>query len=230
MEQLQLREKEIFNTLKKIKKSNFVIIGGYAVNAYTLPRFSVDCDIVIKDRKELEKVEESLLDLGYRKEKNYSDKVSYGGNFERYEKELGNNFKVSVDILISEVFDRQTKAKFSADWVFGNSSLRNLQGKTISEQLKLRIINVDALFVMKLISCRQTDIRDIFLLINSVKDKKWTEKEVSERYDLKDRLSKALSKINSKQFKDELQGVFGMIDDKVFERNRKLISELRKDD
>src|SRR3989338_9201899 len=172
MEQLQLREKEIFNTLKKIKKSNFVIIGGYAVNAYTLPRFSVDCDIVIKDRKELEKVEESLLDLGYRKEKNYSDKVSYGGNFERYEKELGNNFKVSVDILISEVFDRQTKAKFSADWVFGNSSLRNLQGKTISEQLKLRIINVDALFVMKLISCRQTDIRDIFLLINS-KDKKW---------------------------------------------------------
>ena len=228
MEQLQLREKEIFNTLKKIKKSNFVIIGGYAVNAYTLPRFSVDCDIVIKDRKELEKVEESLLDLGYRKEKNYSDKVSYGGNFERYEKELGNNFKVSVDILISEVFDRQTKAKFSADWVFGNSSLRNLQGKTISEQLKLRIINVDALFVMKLISCRQTDIRDIFLLINSVKDKKIVKKEVSERYDIKDRLSKALSKINSKQFKDELQGVFGMIDDKVFERNKKMITELDK--
>ena len=107
MEQLQLREKEIFETLKKIKKSNFVVIGGYAVNAYTLPRFSADCDIVIKNRKELEEIEEALLELGYvknqvleharesklqdsrhRKEKNYSDEVPYEGNFERFEKEL----------------------------------------------------------------------------------------------------------------------------------------------
>jgi len=227
MEQLQLREKEIFETLKNIKKSNFVVVGGYAVNAYTLPRFSVDCDIVIKDSKELKKIEESLLELGYLREKNYSDEVPYEGNFERYEKELGNNFKVSIDILIGEVLDRQTKAKFSADWVFDNSVLRNLQGKTISEQLKLKIVNADALFAMKLISCRQADIRDIFLLINSVKDKKWVKKEVSERYNLKDRLSKALSKINSKQFKDELQGIFGMVDDKVFERNKKLVSELK---
>ena len=58
MEQLQLREKEIFETLKNIKKNKFVIIGGYAVNAYTLPRFSVDCDILIKDHKELLKIEE----------------------------------------------------------------------------------------------------------------------------------------------------------------------------
>ena len=49
MEKLQLREKEIFETLKKICKFKFVVIGGYAVNPYTIPRFSVDCDIVIKD-------------------------------------------------------------------------------------------------------------------------------------------------------------------------------------
>jgi hypothetical protein len=228
MEQLQLREKEIFATLKKIKKSGFVVIGGYAVNTYTLPRFSVDCDIVIKNRKELKNIRKSLLEFGYCKKKNYSDNVPYGGNFERYEKELGNNFKVSIDILIGEVFDRQTKAKFSAGWIFDNSALRNLQGKTISEHLKLKIINADALFSMKLISCRQTDIRDVFLLISSIKNKKWIKKEVSERYNLKDRLSKVLSKINSKQFKDELQGVFGMIDDKVFERNKKLIYQLEK--
>ena len=228
MEQLQLREKEIFETLKKIKKSNFVVIGGYAVNAYTLPRFSVDCDVVIKDRKELEKIEEALLELGYIKEKNYSDEVPYDSKFERFEKEIERNFKVSMDILIGEVLNRDTKAKFSAEWVFANSALRNLQGKTISEQLKLKIINADALFTMKLVSCRQTDIRDIFLLINSVKDKETVKKEVSTRYDLKDRLLKATSKINSKQFKDELQGVFGMIDNRVFERNKKLISELGK--
>lgn len=227
MEKLQLREREIFETLKKIKKSNFVVIGGYAVSAYTLPRFSVDCDIVIKDRKELENIEESLLELGYIEERNYSEEIPYEGNFERFEKELGPNFKVSADILIGEVLDRQTNTKVSADWIFNNSDLRNLQGKTINEQLKLRIISVDALFTMKLISCRQTDIRDIFLLINFVKDKKWIKNEVSERADFKERLAKALDKINSKQFKDELQGVFGMVDDKLFERNKKLITELK---
>lgn len=226
MEQLQLREKEIFETLKKIKKSDIVLIGGYAVNAYALPRFSADCDIVIKDRKKLEKIEKCLLESGYCREKNYSDEVPYDGNFERYEKEIGHNFKVSMDILIGEVLDRQTKAAFSADWIFDNSALRNLKGKTISEQLKLKIVNADALFAMKLISCRQTDIRDIFLLINSIKDKNWVRKEISERYDLKDRLSKVISKINSKQFKDGLQGVFGIVDDRLFERNKKMIIEL----
>ena len=227
MEQFQLREKEIFETLKKINKINFIVIGGYAVNAYTLPRFSIDCDIVIKGRKELEQIKPYLLELGYHEAKN-SSSLPYHGKFERYEKELGNNFKVSIDILIGEVLDRQTNALFSAEWVFDNSALRNLQGKTISEQLKLRIINADALFAMKLISCRQTDIRDVFLLINSIKDKKWVKKEVSERYNLKERLSKVLAKISSKQFKDELQGVFGMVDDKAFERNKKLILELEK--
>ena len=228
MVQLQLREKEIFETLKKIKKSNFVVIGGYAVNAYTLPRFSVDCDIVIKNRKELENIEKYLLELGYIKEINYPNETPYDGNFERFEKQIEEDFKVSIDILIGEVLDRQTKAKFSADWIFENSELKNLQGKTINEQLKLRIINADALFTIKIISCRQTDIRDIFLLVNSVKDKNTIKKEVSKRYNLKDRLEKALNKINSRQFKDELQGVFGIIDNQIFERNKKMLESLAR--
>lgn len=227
MEELQVREKEIFETLKKIKDRNFVIIGGYAVNAYTLPRFSVDCDIVLKSLKELEKIEEDLFSLGYEKIKN-GPEGNYEGNFARYEKEIAQNFKVSVDVLIGEVLDRDTKAKFSADWVFDNSALRSLRGKTINEQLKLRIINPDALFTMKLISCRQTDIRDIFLLVSFVEDKDWIKREASKKNDLKSRLTKALNKINSKQFKDELQGVFGVVDSNIFERNKNLILELGK--
>lgn len=227
MEQLQLREKEIFETLKKIKKRKFVVIGGYAVNAYTLPRFSVDFDIVIKDRDELDKIEIDLSSLGYEKAKSSSD-APYHGKFERYEKEIASNFWVSVDILIGEVLDRQTKAKFSADWVFDNSKIRNLRGKTIGEELKVRIIDAEALFVMKLVSCRLTDIRDVFLLVNLVNNKDWIKKEVSERYNLRDRLSKLINKINSKQFKDGLQGVFGLVDNKVFDRNKKLILELGK--
>ena len=225
MELLQIREKEIFEILKKIKRCKFVVIGGYAVNAYTLPCFSVDCDIVIKDHEESHKIEKILFDFGYKKVKGISD-LPYHCKFERYEKELAQNFKVSMDILIREVLDRQTNAKFSSDWIFENSKLRNLRGKTIGEELKLRIIDPKALIVMKIISCRLTDIRDIFLLIGSVKDEAWIKKEVSERYDFNNRLSKLTSEIMSKQFRDGLQGVFGFIDEKIFDKNKKIISKL----
>ena len=123
---LQLREKEIFETLKRINKFKFVIIGGYAVNAYTLPRFSIDCDIVVKNEKELKKIEKTLIDFGYAKEGNNKNNTSYYADFLRFEKNIGNNMRVSVDILIKEVLDRQTYATFSAVWVFDNSEIKTL--------------------------------------------------------------------------------------------------------
>lgn len=56
-----LRETEIFRTLVSLQSRHFVVIGGYAVNAYTLPRFSVDCDIVIR-RPEAEPIEKNSSD------------------------------------------------------------------------------------------------------------------------------------------------------------------------
>lgn len=225
MDLLQIREKEIFDTLNVIKNCEFVVIGGYAVNAYTLPRFSVDCDIVIKGQRELQKIEKLLLQIGYVKV-NARDEVPYSGKFQRYEKEIAKNFRVSMDVLIGSVLDRQSNAEFTFDWIFENSSVKALKGKTITEQLTLRIVDLDALFVMKLLCCRLTDIRDIFLLINSIKDKSWIRKEVSERYDFENRMLKVVKEVNSMQFKDSLQGVFGLVDEKVFERNKKLIQDL----
>lgn len=225
---LHLREKEIFETLKKMSKFKFVIIGGYAVNAYTLPRFSVDCDIVVKSTSELKEIEETLINFSYVKEENNKDKTSYYGDFLRLEKYLGDDIKVSVDILIKEVLDRQTNATFSADWVFDNSEIRTLRGKTITEELRLRIINLDALFVLKFVSCRLTDIRDIFMLAPNIKNKEWAKEEISKKYDFDKLFSKVEEKITSKQFKDSLQGVYGIIDDEVFEKHKKAILDLNK--
>lgn len=222
----QLREKEIFETLKKIRARKFVLIGGYAVNAYTFPRFSVDCDIVIY-KEDFEGIKKDLFSIGY-KESDEKSGVPYQGKFARFEKTIQKNFMVSIDILIDEVLDRQTQAKFSSGWVFANSKTRVLRGKTITEELKLRIINLEALFTMKIISCRSTDIRDIFLMISDTKrgDLEFIKKEVSARFNLKDRLEKVIKEINSQQFKDGLQGVFGIIDNKLFERNKKEFSDL----
>ncbi len=221
---LQIREKEIFETLKSIKNRKFVLIGGYAVNAYTLPRFSVDCDIVIC-KEDFEGIKKDLLSLGY-KESQEKSEVPYHGKFTRFEKEIKKNFSVSIDILIDEVLDRQTQSKFSNDWIFDNSRIRILKGKTIIDNLRIRIINPEALFVMKLISCRSTDIRDIFLLISKIKDKVFIKKEVSERFNIQNRLEKVKQEITSKQFKDGLQGVFGVIEDRLFEKHKKLILDL----
>ena len=217
-----LREEEIFLTLNGLKECDFVIIGGYAINAYVLPRFSVDCDIVIKDKKELRKIETILIKRGYLKEE-LTTENPYSGEFSRYEKRLENGFTVSIDILIRAVTDRMTKVAFSAEWVFDNSSKKTLKGKTITEELKLRIINIDALLVMKMVSCRQTDIRDVFMMIINVEDKEWIKSEISLRYDLKDRINKIIDKVNSKQFKDGLFGVYGQVDAKVFEKHQKAI-------
>ena len=135
----QIREKEIFETLKNLKSKKFVLIGGYAVNAYTLPRFSIDCDIVIY-KDDFEGIKEILLKLNYKESQNKLE-LPYHGKFTRFEKEIKENFSVSVDILIDEVLDRQTKSSFSSDWVFDHSQIRILKGKTMMSNLKIRIIN-----------------------------------------------------------------------------------------
>lgn len=223
MDLLQLREKEIFETLRGIKDFNFAVIGGYAVNCYTLPRFSVDCDIVVADNKEAAKICKELENLGYKKEESGKFDAPYHAEFARYEKKIKENFKVSMDVLIGYVLDRQIKAVFSAEWVFENSDFRLLKGKTIIEQLKLRIINPDALFAMKFAAARAVDIRDVFMLVLQVKNLEWVREEVSKRCNFKETLNIIKNKIMSLKFKDDLQGVFGFIDKKLFERHKKAL-------
>ncbi|HJX05423.1 MAG TPA: hypothetical protein VJ461_01810 [Candidatus Nanoarchaeia archaeon] len=226
MEPLQLREKEIFTTLRKIKGVKFVVIGGYAVNAYTLPRFSVDCDIVLKATTDLQKLEKKLAELGYsRLGRNVAD-TPYHGEFVRFEKEISIGFKVSLDFLIKNVYDRGTSAVFSAEWVFHNSGKRRLKGKTVRDELMVDVIKPDALFVMKMVSCRAADIRDLFMLVAGIKDKLWIKQEVSERCDFDGQLSRIRQKIVSRQFKDGLQGVFGFIDKRLFDKHKNLIFKL----
>ncbi len=227
MELFQLRENEVFKALRKIKNQKFIVIGGYAVNAYTLPRFSVDCDIVTENKTETVEITKELTKLSYERAKD-TDFGPYSGDFLRYEKTISKNFMVSFDILIKNVYDRQTKAMFSAEWVFKNSALRTLKGKTITGELKLRIVNPEALVVMKFVSCRNADIRDVFMLMPQVKDLEWVKKEISERVDFKDRFFKVKSKITSEQFKDNLQGVYGYIDEKLFEKHNKTILKYEK--
>lgn len=217
----QAREQEIFETLKGLKGHDFVLIGGYAVNAYTLPRFSVDCDIVVRDGVEAAKIESALAGIGYKQEKSRGN-LQYG-NFVRCEKELGKWIRVSVDILIGEVLDRQTGVSFSAEWVFQNSSVRALHGKTITGRLDLKIIDVDALIVLKFVPARVTDIRDIFMLLPLAENIGWVRGELKSRVDFGQRFEMVKEKVASEAFRNNLQGVYGLVDSKAFERHKKAL-------
>jgi hypothetical protein len=242
MDPLQLRETEVIETLKKLAGCEFTVIGGYATNAYALPRFSVDCDIVVKGKKEAERIGRVLKSLGYAT--TAAGDAPYSGSFERYEKDTGNGFKVSFDVMIKEILDRQSGAAFSVEWVFKHSKTRELRGKTILEKLKLRIINPDALFVMKAVCARPSDIRDVFRIGPKVEDKEWAREELKKMAKpagisrvLKTRGSpvgricvqgpeRVLRAVDSRQFRDGLQGVYGKVDEKVFEKHRKALREL----
>lgn len=226
MNLLQLREKEIFETLKKIKKSKFVIIGGYAVNCYTLPRFSVDCDIVVENKKEATRISEELENFGYVKINADNINSPYHGEFVRYVKDIQGDFKTSIDMFIKEILDRQTNVTFSVKWVFENSDLTLLKGKTITDQLKVKVINSDALIVMKFITCRATDIMDVFMLIEKTKNINWIKQEISKRHNFKERFNRIKNKITSEKFKDNLQGVYGYIDLRLFEKHKKTLLEI----
>ena len=103
---------------------------------HTLPRFSVDCDIVIKDKKELKKIKEVLKKIGYQKIEESKKSTPYHGTFVRYEKEIEKGFKVSMDIFIEKVLDRQTGAVLDAKWIFENAIDQDLKGKTFQEKLQ----------------------------------------------------------------------------------------------
>lgn len=89
--------------------------------------------------------------------------------------------------------------------LFENSKMRVLKGKTITEELKTRIISINALLVMKIISCRQSDIRDVFMMLQNAENIEWVKSEVSAKYDLNERAGKISEKVNSKQFKTDCQ-------------------------
>ena len=195
---------------------------------HTLPRFSVDCDIVIKDKKELKKIKEVLKKIGYQKIEESKKSTPYHGTFVRYEKEIEKGFKVSMDIFIEKVLDRQTGAVLDAKWIFENAIDQDLKGKTFQEKLKAKVTTRDALIIMKLLSCRETDIRDIFMILPGVTDLSFIKNEINKRTNFEKQYDKLKNKVLSKDFKDNLQGVFGFLPEATFEKHKESVLKLLK--
>ena len=204
MHSLIERENEIFNTLNKFsnKGLEFIVVGGYAVSAYK-HRFSVDADIVIKE-KDVEIFEETLKSEGFQKQQSRELEDIYASKFIRYEKKEP---LISIDLMINALASRTTNASFSFDLILKNSEIKKIIG--IEKEAKVKIPNKELLIAMKLHSGRLTDFRDIAALAKSTDIEKI--KQLIARGDtipLKTNLINLSKTINDKKFIDSFKGVF----------------------
>jgi len=227
MDKIAAREKEVFDALEALlqSKCEFAVIGGYAVNAYAFPRFSVDCDLVASEEGTRE-IWQRLLACGFNRVP--PPKHAPYVNFVRLEKEVLPGIIAAFDILYEKVHDRQSCAAFAAKWVFAHSSLVSLPAKTFAGNLKVRVVDADALFVMKFCCARATDIRDIFMFCDKVKDWEWVKTEIASRVDLAAQHRKIMQKVSGTEFRRDLGGVYGYVEPVAFGKRLKRLESALK--
>ncbi len=207
---LESREAVIFEALREMT-GGVVLIGGYAVNAYVPPRFSIDCDLVVLDQ--LDRIKGVLIEKGF-------DEIERGevpkGEYVRF---LRRREKVTFDLLINSVFDRETGIAFEGALFSKYSKERVTVGRVSPVGISMRIADPELLFAMKFVSARRQDVRDVFMLSGIELDwglireiiKTKCGRELIER-----RIGIIRSIVMSMSYRNSLQGSYGKIPDKTF--------------
>lgn len=209
---LESREALILQTLMELPK-DVVLIGGYAVNAYVPPRFSIDCDLVVFEG--VTEIKKTLMKNGF--EETEKGDVPYGEYFRFARKKE----KVSFDLLLNSVFDRVSGIVFEGSLFKKYSKERVTVGRANPIRIKIRIADAELLFAMKFVSARRQDMRDIFMLSGT--ELNWNlirdiiKEKCSEKL-LRERVKMIKAKVANKSYRDSLHGAFGKIPDKTFDR------------
>lgn len=204
---LESRETEIIRMLSLLPKG-FVVIGGYAVSALSIHRFSVDCDIVIS-RKDAKEFADSVRKEGYKKGKSTKGfDETYQSEVEIYMKSVG-GARVSMDLFINGVTSRKTKASWSYEYIRDNltdaivSGPRNSAGIAVPAK--------ELLMAMKIHSGRDVDMRDIVMLSEGVD---WNvvlrHATRGEKGVLVKQLTDMIGRMDEKQFAQSLRATFGL--------------------
>ena len=216
---LDERERSVLETLQRLRKEDVVLIGGYAVNVYVPPRFSIDCDLVVLGNPK--RIEFLLKKDGFVKTE--SGEGTDGG-YVRYEKLPS---KVSFDLLIGSVLDRETRIVFEGKLFRSYSNKRTAVGRASPLHIEITVADPELLFAMKFVSARRQDTRDLFMLAGEKLKWKLIKKLISEKCDselMRKRAELIENRIESKDYRDSLQGPYGKIPDKTFDRCKKNLS------
>lgn len=218
---IQERERSVLGILQKIPKQNVVLIGGYAVNAYAPPRFSIDCDLVVFGSPKA--IESVLKSNGFSRTE--AEDVPQG----RYIRYFREEDKVAFDLLVNSVFDRNTGIVFEGELFKKYSKRRVTVGRATPVRIEMLIADPEILFAGKFVTARRQDVRDIFMLAGE--DLEWDKianliKEKCDSKLIRKRIETIRASIESKGYRDSLHGPFGKIPDERYASCKNRLLEL----
>ena len=199
------RESGIIRMMKRLAGFNIVVVGGYAVSARAMHRFSVDCDVVLS-KDDLEKIIGVLVEEGFERTiiKNGFDS-EYGGEFIRYVRKIS-GLPVSIDLLVSSLVCRTTGASWGFDYILKNSDRIIMAG--IEDSVECMVPSKELLLAFKIHSARKTDLRDIVML----RDADWkvvkTHLNRGDSAVLKEQIESMVKELDDNDLIDSLKGEF----------------------
>ncbi len=209
---LTARETEIIRVLKLLcsQAGKFIVVGGYAVNALTSHRFSVDCDLVIAE-KDLMLLDSILRREGYRKTRRKEFQGIYGGKVQEYVKLIGGR-RVSADLFVNGMVCRQTGGAWSYELIKQNSFESIVIGLT--DSTASLVPKRELLIAMKMHSGRDADLRDIIMLSEGAD---WEAVAKFAACGVKEKVIKqiesAIETLSKKEFPSALRAEFGLRSD-----------------
>lgn len=212
---LHEREKAVLETLQKIPTADAVLVGGYAINAYVPPRFSIDCDLVVLG--DSSKIEGALRDEGFVKAE--KGVVPYGSYVRYVRKKEG----VSFDLLVDAVHDRDSGVTFEAKFFEKFSKTRTTVGRVNTIRIELRIADPELLFAMKFVAGRRQDVRDLFMLAGEDLDRDVVAGILKEKCGpelIQKRVETVRKMVGADPYRASLQGSYGKMPDERFESCR----------
>ncbi len=202
MSYLTSREEEIFRLLELIRSGNIdcVVIGGYAVNAYNIHRYSVDLDLIVPGRS-LRAIGNLLENEGYRVKSRSRRMLEY------VRQVSGHN--VSAELFIDNLTCRQTEGVWSYDLARKNAASRRIVG-TMGFTQSL-VPRKELLIAMKLHSCRAPDLRDVVMLSEDVE---WESvgrfADTGVKKKVLGQIDAAMTTISQMKLSSDLRSEFGM--------------------
>ncbi|MEW5936480.1 MAG: DUF6036 family nucleotidyltransferase [Candidatus Thermoplasmatota archaeon] len=233
------REEEIAELLEFLcqrsegfTKPRMILLGGYALRAYTeYSRYTRDCDFVMQRETgwNINKIKNWLgnkINL-----ENFETRETYG--FARFVKTLRigkKRAKIALDFMEGEVRGRANKDIVAIDEKFIEDSER-VEIQVGTREIKFFVPAYRDYFILKVVSARPSDVRDIAALVLKSGVPDCIDKRIKEILPYPDIFTKnihdvIISQVSHKRFVDSWRGTF-VTSEFDEERKHRVLRELR---
>ena len=198
---------------KGFTKPPIVVIGGYALRAHVpFSRFSRDCDFAMPRQKDwsIDKIENWFPELSAETKEKHG---SYG--FLRLIKIIsgaGNRVKVSLDFMEGEVRGRKADSVLIDEDFIAQSMQTTIHVGDLT--IPAKVPSYEDYFILKLMSSRPSDIRDIVALVatKGIPDEARLQKRIARIVNKPEQLSEnlelVLKDLSDPRFVDSWRGTF----------------------